>query len=84
MLTKSLHSGRKLLNRKLTYLFALFILISNLSLAQTNVSGGIYSNTTWTTAGSPYIVTDTIKVFPGVTLTIQPGGAIIRKKLMKI
>lgn len=40
---------------------------------QTNVSGGIYSNTTWTLANSPYIVTDTIVVFPGVSLTIQPG-----------
>lgn len=41
--------------------------------AQTNVSGGIYSNTTWTLANSPYIVTDTVVVFPGVTLTIEPG-----------
>ncbi len=41
--------------------------------AQTNVSGGIYSNTTWSLSGSPYIVTDTVVVFPGVTLTIQPG-----------
>ena len=41
--------------------------------AQTNVSGGIFSNTTWTLAGSPYIVIDTTVVFPGVTLTIEPG-----------
>src|ERR1022692_3236565 len=41
--------------------------------AQTNVSGGIYSNTTWTLANSPYIVTDTVVVFPNVTLTIEPG-----------
>ncbi|HRP38235.1 MAG TPA: right-handed parallel beta-helix repeat-containing protein [Chitinophagales bacterium] len=41
--------------------------------AQTNVSGGIYSNTTWTLANSPYIVVDTVVVFPGVTLTIKPG-----------
>ena len=47
--------------------------ISGLSLKATNVSGGIYSNTTWTFANSPYIVTDTVVVFPGVTLTIQPG-----------
>jgi hypothetical protein len=44
--------------------------------AQTNVSGGIYSNTTWTTAGSPYIVTDTVVVFASVKLTIQPGVVI--------
>ena len=41
--------------------------------AQTNVSGGIFSNTTWTLANSPYIVTDTVVVFPNVTLTIEPG-----------
>src|ERR1043165_4988860 len=41
--------------------------------AQTNVSGGIYAYTTWTLAGSPYIVVDTVVVFPGVTLTIDPG-----------
>jgi len=41
--------------------------------AQTNVHGGIYNNTTWTLANSPYVVTDTIVVFPGVTLTIEPG-----------
>src|SRR5688572_33353621 len=41
--------------------------------AQTNVSGGIYANATWTKANSPYIVTDTVVVFPGVTLTIEAG-----------
>ncbi len=47
--------------------------ISSAVKGQTNVSGGIYANTTWTLANSPYIVTDTVVVFPGVTLTIQPG-----------
>jgi hypothetical protein len=50
-----------------------FCVIQNKTIAQTNVSGGIYSNTTWTLANSPYIVVDTVVVFPGVTLTIQPG-----------
>ncbi len=51
------------------------ILITAISLTAkaTNVSGGIYSNTTWTLANSPYIVVDTVVVFPGVTLTIEPG-----------
>lgn len=41
--------------------------------SQTNVSGGIYTNTTWTLANSPYIIVDTTVVFPNVTLTIEPG-----------
>lgn len=49
-----------------------FLVHTNLN-AQTNVSGGIYSSTSWTVSGSPYIVTGNVTVFPGVTLTIQPG-----------
>ena len=30
--------------------------------AQTNVQGGIYSNTTWTLANSPYVMTGSIVV----------------------
>lgn len=41
--------------------------------SQTNVNGGIFTNTTWTVVGSPYIVTDDIVVMSGVTLTISPG-----------
>src|SRR6266576_3894323 len=58
--------------KKLYPLF-FFLLIAAFTNAQTNVSGGIYANTTWTLANSPYIVVDTVVVFPGVTLTIQPG-----------
>lgn len=55
-------------------IIALFILFSAVnSFSQTNVSGGIYQNTTWTLAGSPYNVTSSIVVFPGKTLTIEPG-----------
>jgi hypothetical protein len=54
-------------------IIALFILFSTAnSFSQTNVSGGIYQNTTWTQAGSPYFVTGSIVVFPGKTLTIEP------------
>ncbi len=41
--------------------------------AQTYVSGGIYNNTTWSLANSPYIMTGPVVVFPGRTLTIEPG-----------
>lgn len=58
--------------KKLLSTLAIVLLIT-FAHAQTNVSGGIFTNTTWTLANSPYIVTDTVVVFPNVTLTIQPG-----------
>jgi len=55
-------------------LIALIILFSiGNAVSQNVVSGGIYQNTTWTAAESPYIVTGSIVVFPGKTLTIEPG-----------
>jgi hypothetical protein len=55
-------------------LLTLFLsLIFRNGYSQTNVSGGIYSDTTWTLANSPYILVDTVVVFPNVTLTIEPG-----------
>lgn len=50
--------------------FALSSLYVN---SQTSVAGGIYQNTTCTLANSPYIVTGSIVVFQGNTLTIEPG-----------
>lgn len=41
--------------------------------ASTNVSGHITTDTEWTTAGSPYILTGTLWVDSGVTLTIDAG-----------
>ena len=38
-----------------------------------NVSGHITTDTIWTTANSPYVLTSDVIVDPGVTLTIQPG-----------
>jgi len=48
-----------------------FTLLSVVS--ATDVSGIVSSNTTWTFANSPYVVTGNILVNEGVTLTIEPG-----------
>ncbi|MBA3681360.1 MAG: T9SS type A sorting domain-containing protein [Bacteroidetes bacterium] len=58
-------------------LILLCMLCSTLfTVAQTNVSGGIYSNTTWLKANNPYVVIGNVTVFPGVNLTLQPGVVI--------
>ena len=46
------------------------------SFAQTNVSGAISSNTTWSLANSPYIITGSVLVPNGITLTIEAGTVI--------
>ncbi|KAF0194780.1 MAG: carbohydrate-binding and sugar hydrolysis protein [Bacteroidetes bacterium] len=58
--------------KKLSFLL-LFSIITAFSLSATNVSGPITSNTLWSVANSPYVVTGNILVMEGVTLTIQPG-----------
>src|SRR5690554_2826021 len=54
-------------------LLLLLVLMSFLSIHAAEVSGIISSNTTWTLANSPYIVTNNITVNAGVTLTIESG-----------
>lgn len=56
-----------------SFLFVFLLVVLQTTSAQTPVSGGIYSNTTWTLANSPYLITSAIVVFPGNTLTIEPG-----------
>ena len=68
---KKLHYKMKTINILISILVALIPGISDLK--ATNVSGGIYANTNWTLANSPYIVTGTLTLFPGDTLTIDPG-----------
>lgn len=41
--------------------------------AITTGPGGIFKDTTWTLSESPYIITEDLTLFPGYTLTIQPG-----------
>ena len=61
--------------KRITLSLSVIVALTILSFTSqaTNVSGGIHVNTTWTLANSPYIVVDTVVVFPGITLTIQPG-----------
>jgi hypothetical protein len=49
------------------------LFIIGTSHSQTVVGGGIYANTTWTAANSPYLLTQSLVIFPGKTLTIEPG-----------
>ena len=58
------------------FLFVLLTINTFLSNAQTNVSGGIYQNATWSLAGSPYIVNGPVVVFPGKNLNIEPSIAL--------
>ena len=47
--------------------------VEGASPSSTNVFGLISTDTTWTAANSPYIVTSSVLVQQGVTLTIEPG-----------
>jgi len=58
-------------------LLILGLLFISLNVLAINVSGYIGSNTTWTKANSPYVITGDIDVDTGATLTIEPGVTII-------
>lgn len=60
----------------ITLLLCSFLSIS--LLAQTNVSGNILSNTTWTKENSPYVISGNIGIGSDVTLTIEPGVLVRR------
>ncbi|AUC75009.1 T9SS type A sorting domain-containing protein [Olleya sp. Bg11-27] len=63
--------------KKTTFLkIILSILFYNTLNAQTSVSGGVFSDTSWTLENSPYIVTDDIIIFDNIKLTIEPGVTI--------
>ncbi len=59
---------------KRLFYFLMISLATTFSLsAQTEVSGGIFTPTTWSVAGSPFIVTSDVVIFPDASLTIEPG-----------
>src|ERR1039457_3020999 len=45
--------------------------------ARTDISGTIATNSTWTTAGSPWVITSLITIPSGVTLTIERGSVVM-------
>ncbi len=59
--------------KKLIILCITLLILGYESIGQTNVSGLITSNTTWSQNGSPYIVVGNILIDQGKTLTIEPG-----------
>ena len=61
--------------RKSIFLFAFFLPF--LGLSQTQVSGVIPTNSTWTKAGSPYNISGNAQVSAGDVLTIEPGTKIV-------
>jgi hypothetical protein len=67
-----------------TFKSLLFLsLLSASVFGQTYFQGGIYSNTTWTKANDPYIITGDVVLFPDKTLTIEPGTVIRGSKANK-
>lgn len=67
----------------LFFLLAVFAFIKP-AFSQTSVSGGVYSNTNWTKANSPYLVSGNLVVFDQVTLTVEPGVTVIFDSLSRI
>ena len=63
--------------KKTTFLLNLFLLLSTAIFAQTDVSGTISSDTTWSLENSPYNIVGETSLPKSVTLTIEPGVVII-------
>src|SRR5665647_453516 len=59
--------------KKLLLLCLISFMVAFNILNATNVSGSITGNTSWTLANSPYVVTGSVTVNSGVTLTIDSG-----------
>jgi len=62
--------------KKIILLSSLFLFLSTGTFGQTDVSGALSSDTTWSLSNSPYTVTGSILIPDGVTLTIQAGVTI--------
>jgi hypothetical protein len=58
-------------------LAAMMALAASVAWAETPVQGQLTQDTTWTTAGSPYVMTGDVLVPTGRTLTIEPGVEVV-------
>lgn len=67
-----------------TLLVLIALLCFNQLYSQTNVSGIIHQNTTWTKANSPYVLTGDVGIPSVYTLTVEPGVTISRTGNYKI
>ena len=65
--------GRERLISIAAVLLAGVLVWSTPGFADTYVGGRITEDTVWDKAGSPYILTEDLRIDRGVTLTIQPG-----------
>ena len=63
----------------LPFIFTFLVTFSSYS--QTNVSGVINNNTTWTKANSPYVLTGDVTVSDGTILTLEAGTILKRDGL---
>ena len=74
-LVRGLNSNWKsrIVRQTLMSVAALALLGAQMAGATTNMSGTIATDTTWSWAYSPYVVTDNVTVNSGVTLTVEPG-----------
>jgi len=54
-------------------LISIILFLPSPTWAETEIGGNIISDTIWTKANSPYIVTSTVQVLEGVKLVIEPG-----------
>ncbi len=63
--------------RSICWMLGAALLAAGALQAQTTVSGTITENTTWTLAGSPYTLVESVTVNVDVTLTIRPGVEVL-------
>jgi len=70
-------SLKRIIMRRLIIIYCLYLFIFTIFTFDysftTEIKGDIYEDTVWDTTASPYIVSKTISIYPGATLTIKSG-----------